>query len=265
MGMQFELYTHGNSFLYTLDPRVKIIGVLVIFAISVIFTHPLFLGPFFFLIIAIDIAGGVPLNRVALLLKSLTVLVFLSLVMWPLLFHPGNEVYRIGNVIYFTDLGIYYGIGMAFRILNMVIAPISLMLTTTQQDLILGLRGLGLPHKASFALATAFRFLPTVVGVGNGIIEAQRSRGLDVNEGGIVERMKNYSAILGPMIISSLRTAQQLALAVESKALSSTVKHTTFRTLKLTSFDRRVLVGYAVLLALVISLRLLGFGSFVFN
>ena len=132
-----------------LAPRVKIIGVLVIFAISVLFTHPLFLGPFFFVIIAIDLAGGVPLKRVALLLKSLAVLVILSLVMWPLLFHPGSEVYRISDSIYLTDLGIYYGIGMAFRILNMVIAPISLMLTTTQQDLILGLRGLGLPHTRS--------------------------------------------------------------------------------------------------------------------
>ena len=116
---------------------------------------------------------------------------------------------------------------MAFRILNMVTAPIILMLSTRQRELILGLRGIGLPQKGAFALATTFRFLPVVIGIGNGIIEAQRSRGLDVNKGNFIVRMKNYAAILGPLMISSLRIAQQMAFAVELKAMSSTAKRTT--------------------------------------
>ncbi len=263
MSIQFELYTEGDSFMYRLDPRTKIIGVLVVFAISVIFTHPLFLGPFFFLILGIILIGGVPFSKVAILLKSLTVLVLLSLLMWPLLYHPGNEIFRLGK-IYITDIGAAYGVGMAFRILNMVIAPIILMLTTRQRELILGFRGIGLPEKGAFALATAFRFLPTVVGVGNGIIEAQRSRGLDVNKGNIITRMKNYSAILGPLMISSLRIAQQLAFAVEAKAMSSTAKRTTFRPLHFEEFDRRVLIGYGVFMVIVIILRIMGFGAFNF-
>lgn len=153
---------------------------------------------------------------------------------------------------------------MAFRILNMVIAPITLMLTTSQQDFILGLQGLGLPKKGAFALATTFRFVPTVVGVGNSIIEAQRSRGLDINEGNIIKKMRRYSAVLGPLMINSLRTAQQLAMAVETKALSSKAKRTSIRELKMTSFDIRVLVGYGVLIVAVVTVRLLGYGAFVF-
>jgi energy-coupling factor transport system permease protein len=263
MSIQFELYTEGNSFLYRLDPRTKIIGVLVIFAISVIFTNPLFLGPFFFLVLGVVLLGGVPFSKVAILLKSLSMLVIISLLMWPLLYHPGTEIWRFGG-IYVTDLGIAYGIGMAFRILNMVIAPIILMLTTRQRELILGLRGIGLPQKGAFALATTFRFLPTVVGVGNGIIEAQRSRGLDIKKGNLIDRIKNYSAILGPLMISSLRIAQQLAFAVESKAMSSTGKRTTFRPLYFSSLDKKVMVGYAILLVTVIILRIFGYGAFHF-
>jgi energy-coupling factor transport system permease protein len=263
MSMQFELYTDGDSFLYRMDPRTKLIGVGVIFLISVLFTHPLFLGPFFFAILAVDLIGGVPLRRVALLLKSLALLVLISLVMWPLLFHPGEEIFRFRS-IYVTDLGVAYGVGMAFRILNMVIAPISLMLTTRQRELILGLRGIGLPPKAAFALATAFRFLPTVVGVGQGIIEAQRSRGLDANKGNLLQRTKNYAAVLGPLMISSLRIAQQLALAVESKAISSTARRTTVRPLVYSPLDRYVMLGFTLLLILVLSLRLMGFGAFHF-
>jgi energy-coupling factor transport system permease protein len=259
MSMQFELYTEGSSFLYDLDPRTKILAVGVIFAISVIFTNPFFLGPFFFFLLLIDLAGGVPLKKVGLMLKSLALLVVISLVMWPLLFHPGKEIFHYGW-IYVTDTGVIYGIGMAFRILNMVLAPISLMLITRQREFILGLRGLGLPEKGAFALATSFRFLPTVVGIGNGIIEAQRSRGLDINKGGIVSRMKNYAAILGPLLISSFRIAQQLAFAVESKAMSSTAKRTTFRPLVYSSMDRIVMALLFIAITLVIVLRFLGYG-----
>jgi energy-coupling factor transport system permease protein len=263
MSMQFELYSESDSFINRLDPRTKIIGVLVVFIISVIFTHPLFLGPFFFIMLAIILLGGVPFSKVAILLKSLSLLVIISLLMWPLLYHPGKEIFRFGS-IYITDLGAAYGVGMAFRILNMVIAPIILMLTTRQRELILGLRGIGLPQKGAFALATTFRFLPAVVGVGNGIIEAQRSRGLDVNKGNFIERMKNYAAILGPLMISSLRIAQQLAFAVESKAMSSTAKRTTFKPLYFSALDRKIMIGYAVLMVIVIVLRVLGYGAFKF-
>lgn len=261
MSMQLELYKEGNSFLHRLDPRTKVLGVLVVFAISVIFTHPLFLGPFFLILLLIALLGGVPLSRLGIFLKSVALLVILSLIMWPLFYHPGEEIFRYGS-IYVTDIGLLYGIGMAFRFVNMVLAPIILMLTTRQRDLILGMRGIGLPHKAAFALAVAFRFLPTIVGVGNGIIEAQRSRGLDVNQGGFRERTKNYGAIMGPLMISSLRMAQQLALAVEAKAMSSTARRTTIRPLRFGQLDKTVLASYAILLVTVIVLRILGYGAF---
>ncbi len=127
MALHFELYVEGSSIVYRLDPRTKIIGVLVMFVCSVIFTHPLYLGPLFFGMLLLNVVGGAPLRRVALLLKSLTALVVLSLVMWPLLYHPGREVFRLGP-LYVTDLGLAYGAGMSFRILNMVLAPICQLL-----------------------------------------------------------------------------------------------------------------------------------------
>jgi energy-coupling factor transporter transmembrane protein EcfT len=74
--------------------------------------------------------------------------------------------------------------------------------------------------------------------------------------------MRNYSAVLGPLMINSLRIAQQLALAVETKALGSSAKKTSLKELKLTSFDKQVLVGYGVLMVVVITLRVLGYGAF---
>lgn len=260
MTQQFRLYEHGSSFLYRLDPRVKLIAVLAVFLLSILFQDPRYLAPVFFTILALIIVGRVPLKRVGLLLRSLSILVVISLVLWPLIYQQGPVLFEVAGIDV-TEGGVFFGFGMAFRILDMVIAPIALFLTTTQPDFIAGMRRLGLPYKASFALATALRFLPTVVGVGQSIVEAQQARGLDPKRGSPVRRMKSYGRIVGPLMVTSIRIAQQLVLAVEAKAFSIDRKRTFYKHLEYTTIDwiALFLIGSAVGAALAV--RLLGYGT----
>ncbi len=259
MTQSFRLYEPGTSFLYRLDPRVKVIGVLAVFLLSVMFTSPFFLGPVFALLLAIIVVGRVPLKRVALLLRSLSVLVAISLIMWPLLYKQGPVVATVMGFS-ITQGGLEYGAGMTFRILDMVIAPIAFFLTTTQPDFVAAVRRLGLPYKASFALATSFRFLPTVAGVGNSIVEAQKARGLDPSRGWPVRRMKSYARILGPLMITSIRIAQQLIFAVEAKAFSIDRPRTYYRQLRLDRDDRVALMVIALVVIAAIAVRAAGYG-----
>lgn len=259
MTQSFRLYEPGTSFLYRMDPRVKVVGVLAVFLMSILFTSPLFLGPVFVAILAIIVIGRVPLRRVAILLRSLTILVVISLILWPLLYKQGPVVLTVLGLP-ITRGGLEYGAGMTFRILDMVIAPIALFLTTTQPDFVVALRRLGLPYKASFALATSFRFLPTVAGVGNSIVEAQRARGLDPSRGSPIRRMKSYSRILGPLMVTSIRIAQQLVFAVEAKAFSIDRPRTYYRQLRLAKRDWVALAVIAVSCATAIGVRAAGFG-----
>jgi energy-coupling factor transport system permease protein len=255
----FQLYAPGDSFLYRMDPRVKLIAVAAVFAVSVMFQDARYLAPVFVSLLAIAVAGRVPIGRVALLLKSLAVLVLISLVLWPLLYHQGTVLFRVLGISVTTG-GVEFGVGMAFRILDMVVAPIILFLTTSQSDFVAGLRRLGLPYKAAFTLTMAFRFLPTVAGVGQTIVEAQRARGVDPSAGGMRERMRNYSRILGPLVITSLRIAQQTILAVEARAFSVGRTRTTLKVLVFRPGDVLAVGLLGAVLAAAIVLRLYGKG-----
>lgn len=255
----FQLYEHADSFLYRLDPRTKLVAVGVVFGLSVTFTDARFLAPVFAFVLAAAIVGRVPMRRVGLLLKSLTILVLIALVMWPLLYQEGPVLFELWRFD-ITEGGVLYGFGMAFRILCMVIAPIVLFITTPQPDFVAGLRRLGLPYKASFALATAFRFLPTVVGVGQTIVEAQRARGLDPTKGSIAHRLRSYARMLGPLIITSLRLAQQAVLAVEARGFSIERDRTFIRQLDMHRRDAIALSVIGALTLTLIVLRILGYG-----
>lgn len=259
LAQRFDLYQRGDSYLYHLDPRTKVIAVLAVFVISVLFTNPLFLAPVFFTAILALIVGRVPYQRVAILLKSLAVLVIISLLLWPVIYEHGQVIGTVGP-FRVTQGGLLYGVGMSFRILDMVIVPIALFLTTPQPDFVAALRRLGLPYKATFALSTSLRFLPTIVGIGESIVEAQRARGLDPNSGGPIRRLRSYSRILGPLVITSIRIAQQLSLAVEARAFSIDRQRTYLRVLSFGRMDRVVLVGIALLMVAAIVLRVVGLG-----
>lgn len=77
-----------------------------------------------------------------------------------------------------TDRGLYYAAAIAFRIINLIfVSMLLLMILTRKDDLVNGLRLLGVPYKVSFTLGTALRFVPTVVGEALMVIDAQKARG----------------------------------------------------------------------------------------
>lgn len=264
MARTFQLYQPGSSFLYTMDPRVKLIAVLVTFVLSVLFSSPWFLGPLLGLMIVVDLAGGIPPHRILKLMQGLAVLAGISVIMWPLFFEQGNPLLELGPVRV-TDLGVGFGVAMACRILVMILASTTLMYCTQQRDLVLGLQRLGVPYKASFAFATGFRFLPTMMGVGQTILEAQRARGLDLEKGGVMKRLKNYAAIMAPMIVESIRVAHQLALSIEVRGFDARRHRTSLRELSYTSRDRLALVAMMGLLGVAVYARSMGYGVIAAN
>ena len=61
--------------------------------------------------------------------------------------------------------------------------------TTRNEELTNGLIRMGCPYPIAFALSTALRLVPTFAGAGATIIQAQVSRGLDLESGNIFSRV----------------------------------------------------------------------------
>ena len=72
---------------------------------------------------------------------------------------------------------------------------------------------------AAFSLTLAFRLLPLFTTTASTIVSAQACRGLDIRQGGIVRRMGRYLPLLVPLVLSSLRSADALSAALESRGL----------------------------------------------
>lgn len=220
MAMRYSLFEKKESFVHHLDPRAKLFWLLVIFVLAVLFVHPVYTLAIFGSILLMMILSRLSLSRLLPQLRAIAVVASMAVLLWPIWIKPGNVLLNLGS-LRITDLGLLMGVGVAFRLASLMsVGPVYLM-TTSQRDFIAGLTHLKLPYKVVFLLSTSFRFLPAVIGEITTITEAQTSRGLQLDKGTLVERLRKRLPVLIPTIILSIKSSQNLAIAIESRAFGA--------------------------------------------
>jgi energy-coupling factor transport system permease protein len=110
-------------------------------------------------------------------------------------------------------------------------------LTVDPNDLALSLISMKFPYEFAFSFSLAFRFVPTIAIEAQNIIDAQQSRGYEMQQKGIISQIKNLFPLLIPLIICSIRRAFNVAEALESRAFGSKKDRTYYYSIKYTLKD----------------------------
>jgi energy-coupling factor transport system permease protein len=156
----------------------------------------------------------------------------------------------IMNLIFGTAL--VQAIAFSIRFLGVVSAFSIFFMTTSADDLGLALEQIHAPYTIAFTFTTAVRLVPTMAVDAQTVVDAQRSRGLELDKGNFMKRIRNYVPILIPLIISAIRRSVELAEALEARGFGATEKRTSIVTLKMRWGDYVVilltLIGIAIAL-----------------
>jgi energy-coupling factor transport system permease protein len=98
--------------------------------------------------------------------------------------------------------------------------------------------------------------VPTFAGAGATIIQAQVSRGLDLESGNIFNRMGKFIPQAVPLFIYAIRHTNLLAMALESKGFSPESRRTMYYEPHMRGRDYAVLISLLLILAILLYLRL---------
>ena len=95
--------------------------------------------------------------------------------------------------------------------------PLALMLSVTKLgDLSNALvEKLGIPFKYAFTMTTAIRFIPVFASEMAGIMEAQTSRGIELDTKNPFKKIALILPLCAPLLVSSVRKTQSLAIAAD--------------------------------------------------
>jgi len=254
-----DLYLARDTPLHRLDPRVKVFGLLALFAILLAFNDPRYVAGSVVCMLALAAAGRALPNLWRLRFLFAMFLLF-SLIVWPLMIRAGVPVARLGSFA-LTREGLLYGVAVGLRLGAMVAAGLIFLSTTRVEEFTAALHRLGLPFPISFALSLAFRFVPTFADSAYTIIQAQKSRGLDLESGTIPARVRRHVPLLIPAIVGAVRTTDLLAMALESRGFGSSGRRTNYLELRARWWDYVVLAALLMGVAAAIWWRLSGHGA----
>lgn len=215
--------------IHRLDPRVKFVIACIIFILTVMFTE---LIPLVIIFLA-----QMPLVFVAKVqrewFRSLKGSALFALIIFLTNLIVGFTVsgYKI------TSDNLMYSIAMTVRFIALIASFSIFFLTTSPDDLGLALEQSHVPYEFCFAFTTAVRFVPALANEAQTIVDAQRSRGLELEKGGFIKRVKNYIPILIPLIVNAIRRSLELAEAMEARAFGANKRRTNLYVLKIKAAD----------------------------
>jgi energy-coupling factor transport system permease protein len=234
--------------IHNLDPRVKFIYVIVIFVAAILFSEILPLIALFLLQIPFVLLARVQKQW----LRSLRGAAFLASFIFTV--NIATKFFTTGYMLTATD--IEFSAAMTLRFVVLVESFSVFFLTTSPDHLGLALEQTRIPYEFAFAFTTAVRFVPVLAEEAQTIMDAQKARGLEMEKGNFLKRIRNYVPVLIPLIVSAIRRSLELAEAMESRAWGASKKRTNLYALKLGRGDIALLAITICILAFSIYLRL---------
>lgn len=258
-------YYPSESKLHQLDPRTKLLGILV-FIISLFIGQmwTIYLGALLALIMLIMISK-VPVSFMLKGLKAVFIIILLTITL-NLFFTPSGDVLLDLKWVTITDNGLKTAIFMGSRLIMLIVGSSLLTLTTSPIALTDGIEAALKPlerikvpaHEIAMMMTIALRFIPILLEETDKIMKAQMARGADFETGGLVKKARSMVPLLVPLFISSFRRADDLALAMEARCYRGGEGRTRLKQLKYQTNDY---VSFIIMLAYLgglIALRIVG-------
>lgn len=257
-------YMPLDSVVHKMDPRSKI--MIMLFLMVAIFIPAGVLG---YVIIGIFILLSLYLSKLNIkyalrTMKPMLWMMAFLLVINLLVIKTGTPLFSIKGFIIYSD-AVNQTLYIVVRLMLMVIITTVLTATTKPLDLTLGIEKLlkpfekiGVPaHIIAMMISIALRFIPTLIEETQRIMNAQASRGVDLENGSIEEKIMAILSLIVPLFVSAFDRADQLANAMEARGYDPSRKRTRYKVLKMQTIDYASMILSVVVLCACIGIWVL--------
>lgn len=234
-------YTRQESLFHRLDPRAKLVMTITLAVISLLFLEivPLVIL-LIFLLPLLFVAKS--MKRWLKSMKGLSILLVFILVFNTLL---SNAQYPLSH-----------SIALVLRLIALMTSFSLFFLTVHPDELSQALIQMRVRFEFAFAMSMAMRYVPTLGQEAYAIMDAQRARGVELDKGNILKRIRNIVPIIVPLIIVSIRRALSIAESMESRGFGASQNRTYMERLSFRKRDWAVVIVSIISMVLMIYVRL---------
>lgn len=247
-------YFPGDSFLHRADPRMKLAMTFVYIIIVYATSNRIGLIIGVLLTILGYAVAKIPPKMIIKSIKPVLFLITFTAIM-NMFFISGDPLFTFWKLT-ITKQGLVQSVSIIIRTVCMLAGSSLLTYTTTPialtdaiERVLQPLRVFKLPvHELAMMMTIALRFIPIFIDEVDKIMNAQKARGADIDSGGIIKRAKALIPVLIPLFVSAIRSADELALAIDCRCYHGGDGRTRMTQLKMKPSD--IFMGIFIILCL---------------
>lgn len=247
-------YVPGDSLLHRLDPRTKLLAIVLISIASLSVASPVFMAiPLIFVILLVAVSHlGRQLFR-SLLAFSFFFAVVIVLDAFFSSVEPGNLVLSIDLGLFSLDLysgRLNFALAMGLRLLTIASISLLFIMTTDYSAFVRSLKAMHVPNSVSFSLGYALRSAVTMWEDAHRIADAQRSRGLEFDRSLLTKNRNRLMALTVPIAVSVLNRSSRVSESMLSRGFGYSQRPSFYDEPRFSRYDVLMILGLSTMLAI---------------
>ncbi len=241
-----------------IDVRVKFVLAMSLSSLSVLFTNVMLQFLLAMFITSVALFLHVDLISVIKKLKSFFKIIVAIAILQSIFTFKGTPIIHIAEFNILTDYGLLTSMQFILRMTNIVICA-AILSTSSSREFVQGLIQCKVPYEIAFMTSVGIRFLPILREEFVDAFTAIQLRGIDIKRTPFRKKMRIYLYLLLPQAARSILRARELSIAMEARAFRAYPTRTSYRILKLKTFEVILIVFIIAITILIIAFYIIFF------
>lgn len=158
-----------------------------------------------------------------------------------------HDICHLFGNYFLTKEQLFYEFNVFIKYFTVIPSVFIFLVTTDPSELAASMNMVGIPYTVSYAVEIALRYIPDVQDEFHRIRNAQEARGIEMSsKGKLLDRIKNTSAIIFPLLFSTMERIDVVSNAMELRGFGKHKKRTWYSKRELTAGDFAVLAFIVV-------------------
>lgn len=252
-------YVEKNTWIHELSGVTKLIFFILWCLTSALTYDTRVLLAMIVIIAAVFVFSKTEWKQVSTVFKAVMFFMILNVV-FIFLFSPyqGCEIYGSKTVLFHiagdydvTSEQLFYLFNVVIKYFTIIPSVFMFLVTTDPSEFAASMNMIGISYKFAYSIAIALRYVPDVQEDYHRIKNAQEARGIEMSsKAKLSDRIKNISAIIFPLLFSSMQRIDVVSRAMELRGFGKHKKRTWYSARPLHTIDYLVILFSVLFLIL---------------
>ncbi len=248
-------YYEKNSIIHEIDVRVKLAFIIVYITLCLVSVNWLMTGFLGLILMSLILLCRISPKAILKSIKNTAIIIFIGSFINA--FTSDGRVILDCYILQITDTGLNKAAFVFFKLIFITLSSVLFVYTTKPMEILKGLKtGFNIKSEYAMIITIAIRFIPILSEELRRIRMAQKMRGLELEKGKAVKRLKSSVAVIIPLFQAAISRSEIMADAMDVRCYTGGEERTELYPLKYRKSDYMAFIIIMLMVGVCITIMI---------